>query len=216
MSDAPTAAAPPSTRATRLLSLVRRIIDYGRQFGRALRGNQNPPGDSAIAAILGRIARGLLRAETLEARLVRNAARLDAERKPRAAFSGTSRTDRPEASLPRFEDRPRPADRSAFGVTRLPTPEQIVALVNRQPIGAVIADICRDLGIRPDHPLWPELRQIIRQEGGSLARLAIDIVRERHFWRPALSWLIAPAWPAPPRQALALASTGPPQSDPAR
>ncbi len=202
MSDAPAAAAPPSNRSARLLSLVRRLIDYGRQFGRALRGKQQCPGDSDIAAILGRIARGLLRAEALEARILRNAARLDAARKPRAR--------RPQTRLPRSADRPSPGDRSAFGVTRLPTPEQIVTLANRQPIGAVIADICRDLGIRHDHPLWPELRQVIMQEGGSLARLVIDIIRGRYFWRPVLSWLIAPAWPEPPCQALALPRSGPP------
>jgi hypothetical protein len=211
MSDAPTSAAPPPSRAARLLSLVRRLIDYGKQCGRALRANQGRPGDSDIAAVLGRIARGLLRAEALEARLVRNAARLDAGCRPRTnASRGASHTGRPETSLPRSEDRPRAGDRSALGVTRQPTPEQIVALVNRQPIGTVIADICRDLGIRPNHPLWPELRQIIMQEGGSFARLAIDIIRDRYFWRPVLSWLAAPTWPAPPRQALAVAGTGPP------
>jgi hypothetical protein len=82
--------------------------------------------------------------------------------------------------------------------------------INRQPIGAVIADICRDLGIRPNHPLWPELRQIVIIEHGcSLTRLIIDIIHDQRFWLVVLSGLIAPAWPTPPGQCLALACTGP-------
>ena len=40
-------------------------------------------------------------------------------------------------------------------IVRLPTPAEITAdQVRRRPIGAVLADICRDLGITTDHPLW--------------------------------------------------------------
>jgi hypothetical protein len=209
MSDAPTAAAPPSSRVARLLSLVRNLIDYGRQLASALRGNPGQPSDDGIAAILARIGRGLLRAEALEARIARNAARLDAERQPRPATSRrASRAGSPEINVPQAEKESGPADQSP--PHRLPTPEQIADRIKRQPIGAVIADICRDLGIAPNHPLWPELRKIIVEHGGSLTRLIIDMLHDMRFWRPALSWLIAPAWPAPPAQALALASTGPP------
>jgi hypothetical protein len=209
MSDAPTAAAPPPSRVARLLNLVRNLIDYGRQFAGALRGNPGQPSDDGIAAILARIARGLLRAEALEARIVRNAARLDAERQPRPATSPrASRAGSPETNVPPAEKESGPADQSP--PTRLPTPEQLADLIKRQPIGVVIADICRDLGIAPNHPLWPELRQIIVEHGGSWTRLIIDMLHDMRFWRPALSWLIAPAWPAPPAQALPLASTGPP------
>ena len=40
----------------------------------------------------------------------------------------------------------------------------------------MIADICRDLGIIPSHPLWRELQLVIIGHGGSLARLLSD------FW----------------------------------
>jgi hypothetical protein len=181
MSDAPTAAAPQPSRVSRLLSLVRRLMDYGRQFASALQADPRQSDDSDIAAIVARITRGLLRAEALQARIVRNATHLDTGRKPRpVAPSRPSRTGPPETSDPRVPP----------GV---PTPEQIADLIQRQPIGAVIADICRDLGIRPNHPLWPELCQIIAKHGGSLTRLIIDILHDMRFWRPALSWLIAPA-----------------------
>ena len=58
----------------------------------------------------------------------------------------------------------------------LPTPEQIAAKIRRQPIGAVIADICRDLGILPSHPLWRELQIVIIREGGNLAGLLTHIL----------------------------------------
>jgi hypothetical protein len=212
MSDAPTAVAPQPSRVSRLLSLVRRLIDYGRLFASALQADPRQSDDSDIAAIVARITRGLLRAEALQARIVRNATHLDTGRKPRpVAHSRPSRTGPPETSDPRAgEDRPGQADQPAPVPPGLPTPEQIADLIQRQPIGAVIADICRDLGIRPNHPLWPELCQIIAKHGGSLTRLIIDILHDMRFWRPALSWLIAPAWPAPPRQSPALACTGPP------
>ena len=57
----------------------------------------------------------------------------------------------------------------------LPTPEQIAAEVRRRPIGAVIADICRDLGVLPTHPLWQELSLAIIWHGGSFSRLFKDI-----------------------------------------
>ena len=60
----------------------------------------------------------------------------------------------------------------------MPTPEQIAAAVRRRPIGAVIADICRDLGILPNHPLWRELQVVIIREGGNFAVLVKDIITQ--------------------------------------
>ena len=55
-------------------------------------------------------------------------------------------------------------------LARLPTPAEIAAEVRRRPIGAVLADICRDLGIMPSDPLWRELqRAIIRKTATSAA-----------------------------------------------
>ena len=70
----------------------------------------------------------------------------------------------------------------------------------------MIADICRDLGILPSHPLFGELSSAIIGYGGSLARLFTDVLDRvlpipasaRHLTRRAAS----PALPA--------AATGPP------
>ena len=71
----------------------------------------------------------------------------------------------------------RPARRRARCqcLARLPTAAQIAAEVRRRPAGAVIADICRDLGILPCHPLWRELSPLIIRHDGNIAMLFKDI-----------------------------------------
>jgi hypothetical protein len=96
-----------------------------------------------------------------------------------------------------------PTDTTQSHLAHLPTPEQIAAEVRRRPIGAIIADICRDLGIMPSHPLWRKLQLVIIRHGGSLARLVKDIL-DRAFPRPAS------AWPAAPLQSPAASGAGPP------
>ena len=63
-------------------------------------------------------------------------------------------------------------------LARLPTEEEIAAEVRRRPVGAVIADICRDLGIAPgqlDRAFWDELSRAIAIYGGSLAGFLGDL-----------------------------------------
>ena len=55
--------------------------------------------------------------------------------------------------------------------------------MRRRPIGAVLEDICRDLGILPSHPLWRELQHAIIEHGGNLARL-LKRRFEQGFCRP--------------------------------
>jgi hypothetical protein len=59
----------------------------------------------------------------------------------------------------------------------------------------------------PNHPLWPELRDLIIRYGGNLASLVKDIL-DRAFRRPAADW--PAAWPAPSLQSPAPSGTGPP------
>ena len=163
------------SRSANLLGIVRKLIDYGRELAATIRRRAfTDPisvrccfGTADAALILARISRGLHRANALEARLLRNADRLD------TAPQGGSSPGRPRA--------PRPAAVPAAGeddarLALLPTPEQIAAKIRRQPIGAVIADICRDLGILPSHPLWRELQIVIIREGGNLAGLLTHIL----------------------------------------
>jgi hypothetical protein len=210
------------SRSGRLLGLVRQLIDYGMFLAATLRqrGLGNHPavhglqfGTANVTLILARIARGLLYAAALQARLHRSAARLDAPPPPRApracVASVATETSEPPAS--RHRAGPRRTDDDAL-LTHMPTPEQIAAEVRRRPIGEVIADICRDLGIVPAHPLWRELQRAIIREGGRYAALVIDILKRPSRLPTPDDWPEEPppdlwaAWPHAP----APAGTGPP------
>lgn len=203
----PPAAPDRPSRAAHLLDLVHRLIDYAKDLAATFQQHGVTTGladyarnfgTADIALILARITSGLLRAQALEARLVRGAGRLDAE--PRPKLPASPRT-------PRAAPAARPAGDDP-GLVRLPTPEWIAAEVRGRPIGAVIADICRDLGIMPNHPLWRELSLVIIRHGGNLATLFKDICRRLYPpSRPATAPAPGPALPVP---RLATSCTGPP------
>jgi hypothetical protein len=163
------------SRSGRLLGLVRKLIDYARELAATIRQRTAADplfgkgrfGTTDLTAIFACITRGLLRANALEARVLRSAAHIDAERRPGQARSAA-----------RAPAAPRVAAEADPGLAGLPTPEQIAAEVRRRPIGAVIADICRDLGILPSHPLWRDVQRAMLEHGGSHARLAIDVIRQ--------------------------------------
>lgn len=180
---APTADLPPPSRSGQLLSLVRRLWDYGRDLSRVLR-QRHPANDSAelrrcfrttdIVLILTRIAVGMRRAQQLGERIVATASRIDANAGPDSPQPETAHTPCPRAAsstgprAPRLARcaGPRPADTLSL-LVRLPTADKIARKVLRQPIGVVLADICRDMGITPGHPLWDELHAAIVEFGGS-------------------------------------------------
>jgi hypothetical protein len=221
MTDAPTAATPDTppdpnpagadkeSRVGRLLALVRKLIDYGRELAATFQ-ERDPVtrarhfGTSDIAAILARITQGLHRARTLEERLIRNAARLDAPPAPHAASPRQSPPARAATAQPKDTvSTPHALVPGLDPGMCLPTPEQIAAEVRRRPIGAVIADICRDLGIMPNHPLWRELSEVIIRHGGNLAVLVKDIITQAtstisRRWSAGMSPILpAPLQPSP-------------------
>jgi hypothetical protein len=178
----PAPAAPGGHRPSRfkrVLNVVRKLIDFGKELATAFQRHATtaidpatvtrPFGTSDIGLILARITRGLLLANALEAKIVALAARPPAP--PRPARATAQRAPR----APRAAPAASPAREADPRLALLPTPEQIAAEVRRRPIGAVIADICRDLGILPTHPLWHELSLAIIWHGGSFNRLFKDI-----------------------------------------
>jgi len=186
--DEPTSAAlsrPPKPRQVRalasgavpsptgpLLGLVRTLIDFGMALVTALRSSPSAEtlvlvtrrfGVPDVAVIIARIIRALQLATALEARLISGVAdwqlvpgrfRMPAPRKPRAG---------------------QPVRRPASGIDaqldRMPTAAEIAADVRRRSVGVVIAELIRDFGIMPCHPLWPELSEAVLCNGGSLAAL---------------------------------------------
>ncbi|HEY3846725.1 MAG TPA: hypothetical protein VGL95_06395 [Acetobacteraceae bacterium] len=230
--DRPVGGAEAPTRTGRLLGLVHKLIDYGKDLANALQQRTAATnlvlvtlafGTQDIALILARITRGLLRAAALEARITSGIA--EQEKRPAAASNKPPRQ-------PRIV---RPVDRQAKAaedpsLARLPTPAAIAAEVRRRPIGAVLADICRDLGILPSHPLWRDLNQAIMQNGGNASALLLDAFKlgrdqtadTRSIippmppgWRPPPGQSfppMPPGWQSPARpQPPAASGTGPPE-----
>ncbi len=216
---------PPANTAIpaalgRVLSLVRKLIDYGKQLAATVQQRATTPGfaffarpfgTADLAAILARITSGLRRAAALEATLCRRAARGQdltpaPIRAPAAPGLGTARqVAEPDPQPAAHTEDPRLAG--------LPTEDEIAAAVRRRPVGAVIVDICRDLGIAPGHldrAFWDEISHAIIAYGGSLAGFLgnlhtrlIAFGSGDHANRPD------PIWPAPPPR-LPSPATGPP------
>ena len=91
-------------------------------------------------------------------------------------------------------------------LARLPTEEEIAAEVRRRPVGAVIADICRDLGITPgqlDRAFWDELSRAIIAYGGNLAGFLAE--PEPAAVRPRLRRPLRPCGPRMARGTAAIA-----------
>jgi hypothetical protein len=209
--DRPATGADAPTRTGRLLTLVRTLIAYGRHLAAALqqRTAATDLGDLTrhfgtidIGEIVARIARGLLRAAALEARLV---SRPISEPAATAALTAAS-LRQPRAAQP--EDGSAGAGEPR--IARLPTPGDIAAEIRRRPAGAVLADICRDLGIVPSNPLWRELSAAIISYGGNLAALLGDIFDRHGLLLTPPPAAVQPAGPAPILPSTVRPGTGPP------
>jgi hypothetical protein len=209
--DRPATGTDAPTSTGRLLGLVRALIDYGRQLATTLQQRTASIkltditrnfGTIDIGEILARITRGLLRAAALEARL-------DQRLPPRHAVPAA--VSAPSHRQPRTAPQMDPSASAAEPrIVRPPTPAEIAAQVRRRPIGAVLADICRDFGITTNHPLWRELTLAIIANDGSLAALTKDIFKRLSVWLidpPATEY---PAEPPPHLPSAFAPATGPP------
>jgi hypothetical protein len=98
-------------------------------------------------------------------------------------------------------------------LARLPTEAEIAAEVRSRPVGAVIVDICCDLGIMPGHldrAFWDELAHAIIAYGGNLTCFLGTLnKRLTAFNSGDHADRADPLWPATPPRLPALA-TGPP------
>jgi hypothetical protein len=162
------ASAKPS-RSAALLQIVRSLIDIGRQRLAAIRSQPGPEETHAIgrafgtfnvALIVARILRGLRIAAALEVRVVAAAPDLDTPPRARATSATSAPRSRPKAKRSDAQD-------DAALLARLPTDREIAEMVRRRPIGVVLVDICHDLGIGIDHPLWQELKWVIIDHHGT-------------------------------------------------
>jgi hypothetical protein len=215
--DRPVASANAPSRTGRLLGLVRKLIDYGKGLASALQQRASATnlavitrnfGTTDIALIVAHITRALHCAVLLEARLLNR--RIGQQADGPAPTSSPSRPALTSSLSPRQPRADRFADGSDPGLAHLPTVRDIAAEIRRRPVGAVLADICRDLGIVPSDPLWRELRLAIAEYGGNFAALFKDTYKRVSiaiFGPPAVE---SPAWPAPCPQSPAASGAGPP------
>ena len=240
-------------RTLHLLDLIRTIIDYGKQLivtARQRAGTADflpfaaPFGTASLKLLLARIGCAISRAAHLEQKLQYEAGLGGCYRPEQAQPVPGRRTPRARsaAAAARSHDARSHASgshsaRSRTGRTgqaedpdlaHLPSVAQIAAEIRRLPLQQVIATICRDLGITPDHALWQELNQALAGFGVSLPapvaehdpawprRLASEPgAAEPGAGAPSAQTSAAPAQPPPPiavRQAAAPPCTGPPAS----
>ena len=182
--DPPGAGTDTPSRIGRVLGVLRKLIDYGRHLaahGPAARRRPGtspcspdpsapPTSPSSSPASPPACAAPRPWKQALPARRTRPGPDTNAHppARPTPATPVTARSRR-------RTHQPDPARRAPRipRLARLPTEEEIAAEVRRRPVGAVIVDICRDLGIsaRPaaTGPFWDELSHAIIAYGGSLA-----------------------------------------------
>lgn len=180
-------------RIGRLLTLVQFLIGYGKECAATLRQHTGTPqfrltmqarfGTSDLARILIRIGRALKLAAALDIQLRRLAATgQDIETptelapvQPRSFASRSTTT----------------ADRRAAGSGAvpdnldddLPSEAQIAAMIRQGKTGAIIAAICRDLGLVPavvSQQQWGDVHHAIITFGGNFAKLMCDIMLRIH------------------------------------
>ena len=170
------AAGGAPTPSGRLAGLLHKLIDFGKNLLDTLRGQPSADtlldasirfGTRDIAVIVGRIIRGLRLAAELEERVVRAGPRLD--HPPARAVAARIPPDQPPPAPPAETGDPAPL--------RLPTAREIAARARNQPIGAVIVEICNDLGILAADRLWRDIVDAVNSHGGSFTRLVRDMFR---------------------------------------
>ncbi len=212
--DPAPARAPAPTRTGRVLGLLHKLIDYGKEVVQTLQ--QRGPtsidirtvtqhfGTLNIALILMRVLRGLRLATALETRLVAHPLWDDAALAAAAARPRSERLPGPaEPAAPR-------ARRALPPLPDVPSAEEIAEALRHRSLGAIVADICRDLGLGPSHPLWREVRDIVTEYDGNFAKLLSDVLDRLFAWMEDPSVLQddggQAAWP----QTAAAFGTGPP------
>jgi hypothetical protein len=170
-------AASEPYRSLRLIGLIRTLIDYGQRLiisARQCAGTADfltfaaPFRTSSLKLLVASINCAINRALHLEQKLQYEAGLGGGGYRPEqarpAARDGTPRAG--SAAACARTGRARQARDPELA--HLPTVAQIAAEIRRLPLQQVIAMICGDLGITPQHPLWQQLDQALAGFGVSL------------------------------------------------
>ena len=206
----------PLNSFPRFMAALHKLIDYGQRlatvFQRASHLVDSAEhflhfGTTDIELILARIRRGLLRAQTLQTMLQNEPTLL----KDRLTLYPPPREPGSHPPGPRPAPRHTRAEREAAEnqslLARLPSVAEIAEQIRHRNPGDVLFDICRDLGIMPNHPLYMEISCLALAHGGNtfpVTRLFLGRLRARH----RLAQI--PPTIAPPPPEPAILATGPP------
>ena len=200
--------------------MIRKLIEYGMELAGTLKQGTAAPNfmlitfnfsTANVAEMLARIARALHLAAALEGKLLGYVepperelpkARLPAycrapptpRAKPEAEagvlLAQTAQGMVPGAAAADGSGVPSVLGEDAAALARMLTADEIADPLRRRPIGAIVADICFDLGIQPGHELWRELYLVILDNGGNPHGLFVrNMKRETIFFRQSLAEL---------------------------
>jgi len=219
-------------RTIHLIGLIRTVIDYARQLivtARQRAGTADflsfaaPFGTTSLKLLLARIGCAISRAAHLEQKLQYEAGLGGCYRPEPAHPAPSRRTPRAGSAAAAARSRTgRTGPAEDPDLAHLPSVAQIAAEIRRLPLQQVIAAICFDLGITPDHALWQQLNQALAGFGVSLPISTSEHnpapprpgAAERRADAPHAETSAAPAEPPrpiAPRQAQAPPCTGPPE-----
>lgn len=209
------AAAGLPARAAGLRRVLGKLIAHGKRLAEDLTRRSSGMtvmwiavrfGTKDIALILARITRGLRMAAALQATL---------PAQPKPARRVDPARPAPGVRKPRTRPAPVPRNNADSVLGTLPTSKEIAAQLRDRPVGEVLAEICRDLGILTADSFWQELEGVLLENGGDL-----DSVIQDADNRIALSDNILPPYmrlfaPTPPSASTvaattSAAATGPP------
>ncbi|HEY3846605.1 MAG TPA: hypothetical protein VGL95_05785 [Acetobacteraceae bacterium] len=211
-------------RTLHLLGLIRTIIDYGKQLivtARQRAGTADflpfaaPFGTASLKLLLARIGCAVSRAVHLEQKLQYEAGLGGCYRPEPAHPAPGRRTPRTGSATAAARSHAARSHAARTGpaedpdLAHLPSVAQIAAEIRRLPLEQVIATICRDLGITPDHALWQQLNEALAGFGVSL-----HVPVTEHSQARPCPGAVEPGADAPHAEASAAPAQRPPPSAP--
>lgn len=180
-----------------LIGVIKRLIGAGLERLAVLQADPTPEevqdtgiafGTFNLCVIFARIMRGLNLATALQKYIASQSRHID--------NPPPLRTLPVRKHLPRPRRKPRltEAADNATLLLRIPTEQEIAAMLRHRTIGAVLAQICADLGINVNHPMWQDVRYLIAIHGGHQPPVIARHFQRLETVREKVRTSIAPGW----------------------
>ena len=212
---------PVTTRAERLLSIVQKLIVFGFTLAHTLRQGLRPEtrrivtrhfGTIDIERILRRIMEGMILARSLEERLINNPGWPRDMTLDEVVRKRTQRSDEPPVEAAADDEavaETDPAD-AAAAQARLPSARKIAKALRHRPAWSVLMEICRNVGLTPEHELWFEAVVAIIENGGDATPLFTDAMKRMQKPIGDPMSYVPVGWKPSPPPSTSPPATGPP------